>query len=61
MLPQEAPGQARREGLLEETDSYLAELIKEVGVPDAEDYAWAQAIARRIARRTHREVLIQRI
>lgn len=62
MLPQEeVRAELRRQRLLEETDSYLAEIIKEVGEPDAEDYAWAESIAGRIARRTHREVPIERI
>lgn len=43
----------RRRQLLEQTDQYLAELLDEVGEPSAEDYAWAQALALRIARRDH--------
>lgn len=47
----------RRKQLLAETDSYLAEVLDEVGEPDAEDYAWAQALAGRIARRAHQEAV----
>ena len=39
----------RRRRLLDATDRYLAELTAEVGEPDAEDLAWAQALARRLA------------
>ena len=47
----------RRQRLLDETDSYLAELLDEVGEPDAEDYAWARALAGRIARAAHQEAV----
>ncbi|MDE0374790.1 MAG: hypothetical protein OXK16_02355 [bacterium] len=47
----------RRQQLLGETDSYLAEVLSEVGEPDAEDYAWAQTLAGRIARRAQREAV----
>lgn len=58
MLLQEAVRvELLRQRVLEETDSYLAELLYEVGEPDAEDYAWARAIASRIARRTHQEAV----
>ena len=46
-----------RQRLLGETDSYLAELLDEVGEPDAEDYAWARTLAGRIARRAHQEAV----
>ncbi|MXZ68862.1 MAG: hypothetical protein F4Z17_07790 [Acidimicrobiia bacterium] len=47
----------RRQRLLGETDSYLAEVLDKVGEPDAEDYAWAQALADRIARRVQQEAV----
>ena len=47
----------RRQRLLDETDSYLAELLDEVGEPDAEDYVWARALAGRIARTAHQEAV----
>lgn len=58
MLLQEAVRvELRRQRLLRETDSYLAEILDEVGEPDADDYAWAQALAGRIARRAHQEAV----
>ena len=47
----------RRQRLLGETDSYLAGLLDEVGEPDADDYAWARALAGRITRRAHQEAV----
>ncbi|MCY4368618.1 MAG: hypothetical protein OXF41_04160 [bacterium] len=44
-----------RRRLLEATDSYLAGLVADVGEPDAEDLARAEALAHRIARRIHRD------
>ena len=51
MLLQEAVRvELQRRRILDETDSYLARLCEEVGEPDAEDYAWARALADRIGR-----------
>ncbi|HVA60556.1 MAG TPA: hypothetical protein VNG13_08470 [Mycobacteriales bacterium] len=45
----------RRQDLLAETDTYLADLVAEVGAPTAEEQAHAKAIARQLAgRRTSR-------
>lgn len=38
----------RRQQLLEATDEYLTDLLDEVGEPDSEETARAQAIARRL-------------
>jgi post-segregation antitoxin (ccd killing protein) len=38
----------RRRALLDETDTYLAELISEVGEPSARELARAEAMVRRI-------------
>jgi len=46
----------RRQQLLENTDEYLVELLNEVGEPDFEETARAQAIARRLSRRADRAV-----
>lgn len=43
-----------RRRLLQETDRFLAELVAEVGEPDDQEVARAQAIARSLARRTQR-------
>ncbi len=44
----------RRRELLDTTDEYLGELLDEVGEPDFEETAKAQAIARRLSRRADR-------
>jgi hypothetical protein len=41
--------EVRRQDLLGETESYLAELIAEVDEPSPQQRAWAEAIAGRIA------------
>ena len=45
----------RRRALLDETDTYLAELISEVGEPSARELAKAEAIAQRIRGRRAEE------
>lgn len=41
----------RRRELIEASDEYLAELLRDVGQPSVEETARAQAIARRLVRR----------
>jgi post-segregation antitoxin (ccd killing protein) len=40
----------RRQGLLEETERYLQDLVAEVGAPNAEAMAKADALSRRVRR-----------
>jgi post-segregation antitoxin (ccd killing protein) len=51
LLQEAVRAEVRRQDLLVETDTYLAELIAEVGEPSAQERARAAAIARRIASR----------
>jgi post-segregation antitoxin (ccd killing protein) len=51
LLQEAVRAEVRRQDLLAETDTYLAELIAEVGEPSAQERARAEAIARRIASR----------
>ncbi len=44
----------KRRRLAREGEEYLAELLAEVGTPDAAETAWAQDLARRLARRADR-------
>lgn len=46
----------RRQALLAATEEYLTGLLVEVGQPDPEETARAQAIARRLVRKADREV-----
>jgi len=48
LLQEAVRAELHRQELLEQTDTYLAELIAEVGEPSARDLARAEAIARRI-------------
>ena len=48
LLQEAVRAELRRQELLEHTDSYLAELVAEVGEPSARELARAEAIARRI-------------
>ncbi len=53
LLQEAVRAEVRRQDLLGETDSYLAELLAEVGEPAPEERTRAQTIARRVvARRT---------
>ena len=52
LLQEAVRAELRRQRLLEQTDSYLAELVSEVGEPSGRDLARAETIARRI--RSHR-------
>jgi post-segregation antitoxin (ccd killing protein) len=51
LLQEAVRAEVRRQDLLRETDTYLAELTAEVGEPSARERARAEAIARRIASR----------
>jgi hypothetical protein len=51
LLQEAVRAEVRRRDLLGETDTYLAELIAEVGEPSPQERARAEAIARRIAPR----------
>jgi len=44
----------KRRRLVREGEKYLDELLAEVGTPDAAETAWAQDLARRLARRADR-------
>ena len=44
----------KRRRLVREGGKYLDELLAEVGTPDAAETAWAQDLARRLARRADR-------
>jgi post-segregation antitoxin (ccd killing protein) len=48
LLQEAVRAELRRQELLEKTDTYLAELVAEVGEPSARELARAEAIARRI-------------
>jgi hypothetical protein len=51
LLQEAVRAEVRRQDLLRETDTYLTELIAEVGEPSPQERARAEAIARRIASR----------
>jgi hypothetical protein len=55
LLQQAVRTEVRRQDLLDQTDTYLAELLAEVGEPSPEERARAAAIARRIASRRTRQ------
>jgi post-segregation antitoxin (ccd killing protein) len=48
LLQEAVRAELRRQELLEQADSYLADLIEEVGHPSQRELARAEAIARRI-------------
>lgn len=48
LLQEAVRAELRRQTLLDETDSYLAELTVEVGQPTPDEEARAEAIARRL-------------
>ncbi|HEY5012920.1 MAG TPA: hypothetical protein VIK61_09470 [Acidimicrobiia bacterium] len=48
LLQQAVRAELRRQRLIDETDTYLAELIDEVGEPTADEIARAEAIARQL-------------
>lgn len=55
LLQEAVRAELRRQGLLAETDRYLAELLAEVGEPTDDQAARAESVARRIrARRVKR-------
>ncbi|MCU0268210.1 MAG: hypothetical protein MUF83_06125 [Acidimicrobiales bacterium] len=49
LLQEAVRAELRRQSLLDATDTYLAELIDEVGEPTPDEIARAEAIARRLA------------
>jgi hypothetical protein len=56
LLQEAVRAELRRQGLLAETDHYLAELVADVGEPSVDGLARAEAIARRIRGRSTRRV-----
>lgn len=48
LLQEAVRAELRRQALIDETDSYLTELIDEVGEPTPDEVARAEAIARRL-------------
>jgi hypothetical protein len=51
LLQEAVRAELRRQTLLDETDTYLTELIREVGEPTPDELARAESIARRLRRR----------
>lgn len=51
LLQEAVRAELRRQGLLAETDRYLAELVADVGEPSDDQVARAEAVARRIRER----------
>ena len=51
LLQEAVRAEMHRQDLLAETDTYLSELLAEVGPPSPQERAHAEAIARRIAAR----------
>lgn len=56
LLQKAVRAELRRLELLDETDRYVEELVAEVGPPAAAQRTRAAAVARRIARRSTRQV-----
>ena len=54
LLQEALAAEIRRQDLLAETDRYVEALAAEVGQPSSRETARAQAIARRLAKRTTR-------
>jgi post-segregation antitoxin (ccd killing protein) len=50
LLQRAVQAELRRQALLEETERYLQDLVGEVGSPDAEAMAKADALSRRVRR-----------
>ena len=55
LLQQAVRVELKRRRLVREGEKYLTELLDEVGNPDAADAAWAQDLAKRLARRADRK------
>ena len=49
LLQEAVRAELRRQALLDETDTYLTDLVAEVGDPTPDEIARAEAIARRLA------------
>ena len=54
LLQEAIKAELRRQRLLEATDDYLAELIRDVGEPTADEVARAESIARQLRKRAAR-------
>jgi post-segregation antitoxin (ccd killing protein) len=50
LLQRAVQAELRRQGLLEDTDRYLQDLVAEVGAPNADAMAKADALSRRVRR-----------
>ena len=50
LLQRAVEAELRRQGLLEETERYLQDLVAEVGAPNADALAKADALSRRVRR-----------
>ena len=50
LLQRAVQTEVRRQGLLEETERYLQDLVAEVGAPNADAMAKADALSRRVRR-----------
>jgi hypothetical protein len=50
LLQRAVQAELRRQGLLEDTDRYLQDLVSEVGVPNPDAMAKADALSRRVRR-----------
>lgn len=55
LLQKAVRAELRRLELLDETDRYVADLVAEVGPPDADQRTHTAAVARRLARRPSRQ------
>ena len=55
LLQKAVQSELHRQDLLAETDRYLADLVREVGMPGPAQRARAGAVARRLARRSVRK------
>ena len=54
LLQEAVRAELRRQGLLDETDRYIAEVIEKVGEPSAAAVARAEAVSRRVRREVPR-------
>ncbi len=50
MLQDAVRADLQRRAALDETDRYVAALVKHFGEPSAEDYAWAEDLSREVRR-----------
>ena len=54
LLQQAVRAELRRQGILDETDRYLADLAEKVGEPSAQSIARAEALSREVRREPRR-------